>query len=83
MWLGIVLLVLGLLGHLLAAQGIGGTAMAYQHHIFAFFFLTLVSGVFIAGLGRRFWKGRNDITVLILGVTQALLGLAVTLHAGG
>lgn len=77
MWLGAILLGLGLLGHLLAARDIGGSALAYRHHIFGFLFLTLVSGVLLAGLGWRFWKGRHDITLLIVGALQALLGLLV------
>lgn len=76
-WLGVILLGLGLLGHLLAAQAIGGSAMAYRHHIFGFFVLSLVSGALIAGLGWRFWRGRHDITLLILGALQALFGLVI------
>ena len=76
-WLGVILLGLGLLGHLLAAQAIGGSAMAYRHHIFGFFLILLVSGALIAGLGWRFWRGRHDITLLILGALQALFGLVI------
>jgi hypothetical protein len=36
-----------------------------------------VSGVIIAALGRHFWKGRHDFTLLILGALQAILGLVV------
>ena len=75
--IGALLLGLGLLGHLLAAQGIGGSFVAYRDHVGGFLLLTLVSGVIVAGLGTRFWKGRHDITVLILGALQALLGLVV------
>ncbi|HEY2067331.1 MAG TPA: hypothetical protein VGG84_15355 [Gemmatimonadaceae bacterium] len=76
-WLGAILLAVGLLGHLLAAQAIGGTYVAYRDHIVGFVGLTFVSGLIIAGLGWRFWKGRHDITLLILGAVQALLGLLV------
>jgi len=76
-WLGVILLGVGLLGHLLAAQGIGGSAVDYTHHILGFFFLSIVSGALIAGLGWRFWRGRHDITLLILGALQALLGLVI------
>jgi NADH:ubiquinone oxidoreductase subunit K len=62
-WLGIILLGVGLLGHLLAARAIGGYYIAYRDHIFGFFILTLASAVIIAGLGWRFWKGRHDITL--------------------
>ena len=76
-WLGALLLVAGLVGHLLAAQAIGGSPVAYQHHIAGFFGLTVVTGAIIAALGSRFWRGRPDITLLILGALQALLGLLV------
>ena len=77
MWLGVVLLGLGLLGHLLAAQAIGGSRVAYRDHIAGFVALSLVSGAIIAALGWRFWRSRHDITLLTLGAVQALLGLAV------
>ena len=76
-WLGVLLLGVGLLGHLLAARAIGGSYVAYRDHIFGFFLLTLVSGVLLAGLGWRFWKGRHDITLLILGAVQTLFGLVI------
>ena len=76
-WLGVILVFAGLLGHFLAARAIGGSYVAYRDHIGGFVGLTLVSGAIIAVLGRRFWKGRTDITVLILGVIQALLGVYV------
>ena len=79
-WIGVLLLAAGLLGHLVAAQAIGGGYVAYRDHIFGFVFLSLVSGAVIAGLGWRFWRGRHDITVLILGVVQALLGFVVYLE---
>jgi hypothetical protein len=77
MWFGVVLLGAGLLGHLLAAQAIGGSTVAYRDHIAGFVILSLVSGALIAGAGRRFWRGRHDITLLSLGALQALLGVAV------
>lgn len=76
-WLGVVLLGVGLLGHLLAAHAIGGSSVAYTHHIAGFFGLSVVSGGLIAALGWRFWRGRHDITLLILGGLQALLGVMV------
>ena len=75
--LGIVLLVIGFLGHYFAARAIGGTYIAYRDHIFGFFVILLVTGLIIAGLGWRFWKGRRDITLLIVGVVQALFGVWV------
>jgi hypothetical protein len=77
-WLGVILIAVGLLGHLLAAQE-GGT-IAYQHHIFGFLLILVVSGGLIAGLAWRFWRGRHDITWLIIGAIQALLGLLVYLE---
>ena len=78
-WLGVILLAVGLLGHLLAAHGTGGRPVDYRHHVFGFFILSLVSAPLIAGLGWRFWRGRHDVTLLILGALQALLGLIIYL----
>lgn len=76
-WLGVLLLVLGLLGHVLAAHAIGGSRIAYTHHVFGFFLGLVVFGAIVGALGWRFWKGRFDITLLIVGIAQALFGLAV------
>ncbi len=76
-WLGVILLVVGLLGHLFAARAIGGSYVAYRDHIFGFFIMTLVSGALLAGLGWRFWRGRHDITLLILGALQTLFGAVI------
>jgi hypothetical protein len=76
-WLGVLLLVVGFFGHYFAARAIGGSYIAYRDHIFGFFAILLVTGAIIAGLGWRFWKGRRDITLLIIGVVQALLGIWV------
>jgi len=77
MRLGIVLLGAGLVGHLLAARAIGGSYVAYRDHILGFVLLTLVSGAITALLGWRFWRGRHDITVLAVGIVQALIGLVI------
>jgi hypothetical protein len=77
LWLGIALLGAGLLGHLLAARAIGGSQLAYRDHIVGFVGLTVISGALIAGLGWRFWRGRHDVSLLILGALQAALGLFV------
>ena len=76
-WLGVILLGLGFLGHFFAARAIGGSYVAYKDHIFGFFLILLVSGALIAGLGWRFWRGRHDITLLIVGAVQALFGLVI------
>ena len=75
--LGVILLVIGFLGHYFAARAIGGSYIAYRDHIFGFFVILLVTGLIIAGLGWRFWKGRRDITLLTVGLVQALLGVWV------
>jgi hypothetical protein len=78
-WLGMLLILLGLLGHILAARAIGGTHLAYRDHIVGFFAIAVVTGIIIGGLGWRFWKGRTDITLLLFGAAQALMGLFVYL----
>jgi len=78
--LGVLLLGVGLLLHLLSARAIGGSYVAYRDHIFGFVVLTLVSGAIIAGLGWRFWKGRYDITLLILGAVQTIVGIVVYIN---
>jgi hypothetical protein len=75
-WLGVLLIVVGFLGHFFAARAIG-TYIYYRDHIFGFFLILLVTGSIIAGLGWKFWKGRNDITLLIIGVVQALIGIVI------
>ena len=75
--LGLGFLIVGFLGHFLAARAIGGSYVAYRDHMLGFFGLTLVSGAIIAGLGWLFWRGRHDITLLSLGILQASLGLYV------
>ena len=75
--LGVILLVLGFLGHFFAARAIGGSYVAFRDHIQGFFLILVVTGAIIAGLGWRFWKGRNDITILVIGAVQALFGLVI------
>ena len=78
-WLGVLLFIAGLCGHLFAARAIGGYYIAYRDHIGGFVLIALVTGVIIVPLGLRFWKGRPDVTVLILGVTQAIIGFVIYL----
>jgi hypothetical protein len=79
-WLGVVLLVVGFFCHYFAARAIGGSYIAFRDHIGGFFLILVVTGAIIAGLGRLFWKGRNDITVLIIGAVQALFGIFVYIN---
>ena len=79
-WVGIVLLVLGLIGHLYAAHATGGSRVAYTHHVLGFFLILVVTGAIIAALGWRFWRSRPDITVLTVGAVQALFGLLVAVE---
>lgn len=76
-WLGIILVIGAFLFHLFAARAIGGTRVAYRDHMAGFGLILVVTGGIIALLGRRFWKGRPDVTVLIIGAVQALVGLLV------
>jgi hypothetical protein len=78
-WLGALLIVVGFLGHFFAARAIG-TYIYYRDHIFGFFLILLVTGPIIAWLGSRFWRGRRDITVLIIGVVQALFGIVIYIN---
>ena len=76
-WLGTMLLLVGLVGHVIAAHAMGGSRIAYVHHIGGFVGIAVVTGIIIVALGRLFWRGRRDITFLILGAVQALIGLLV------
>jgi hypothetical protein len=80
MWLGVILLIVGFLGHFFAARGIGGSYIDYRDHMFGFVLLTLVSLAIVAALGKRFWKGRPDITLAIVGVLQTIIGILVYLN---
>jgi hypothetical protein len=74
---GIILLVVGLGGHLYAAHVNSGSTIAYTHHIFGFLLILAVTGGIIWALGRRFWRTRPDVTLLIVGIIQAAFGLIV------
>ena len=78
-WLGVFLIVVGFFGHFFAARAIG-TYIYYRDHIFGFFVILLVTGSIIALLGRLFWRGRRDITVLTIGVVQALFGIVIYIY---
>jgi hypothetical protein len=76
----LLLLGLGLLGHLYAAYAMDGSRVAYTHHVLGFLLILLVTGGIIAGLGRLFWRTRPALTLLAIGVVQALLGLLVAVE---
>ncbi len=67
LWLGVLLLAAGLFFHLLAANAEGGRAIHYRHHVLGFVLLTAAASLLVVGLGRVFWRGRHDLTVLIVG----------------
>ena len=75
LWLGVLLLVVGLLGHVYAAHAMGGSTIAYTHHVLGYFLILLVTGGAIVALGWRFWRTRTGLAVLVVGIVQALLGL--------
>ncbi len=75
--IGLLLLGGALVAHLLAAQAIGGTYRAYRDHLLGFLGASVLSAAIVAGLGAKFWRGRSDISVLTIGVLQALLGIYV------
>ena len=79
-WAGAFFTVVGFLGHFLSARAIGGYAIAYRDHIFGFFVILLITGAIIALVGRFFWRGRRDITILTIGLVQAILGAVVYLN---
>jgi len=71
----LLLLALGLLGHLYAAHAMGGSRVAYTHHVLGFVLILLVTGGILAGLGWRFWRDRSALTLLAIGVVQVLFGI--------
>jgi hypothetical protein len=60
----------------------GGSALAYKHHVLGFLLILVVTGALIAGLSWFLWKGRHDITLLSIGAMQAVLGIAVYILQG-
>jgi hypothetical protein len=81
LWRGlvVVLFAIGLLGHLLAASAIGGSRMAYEHHVFGFLLILVVTGVVIAALGRWLWRDRPGVTWLAVSAVQAIFGIIIYL----
>ena len=79
---GIALVLLGLVGHLYAASAIGGSRIAYTHHVLGFVVILIVTGAILMVVGRYFWRTRPDRTLLMIGIVQALLGLYVAITPG-
>ena len=77
LWAGVLLLVIGLLAHVYAAHAMGGSTIAYTHHVLGYFMILLVTGGAIVALGWRFWRARWGLAILVVGIVQALLGLWV------
>ena len=73
----IVLLMIGLGGHVYAAHVNNGSTIAYTHHVLGFFLILAVTGGIIWALGRRLLRTRPDVTLLVVGIVQAVLGLLV------
>ena len=78
-WLGVLLIVVGFFGHFFAARAFG-TYIYYRDHIAGFFLILVVTGAIIAGLGWKFWRSRTDITILIIGIVQALFGIVIYIN---
>ena len=78
-WGGLLLLAIGLLGHVYAAYAMGGSRIAYTHHILGFVAILVVTGGLIAGVGYRFWRSRRSLAVLVIGAVQAIIGVWVGL----
>ena len=78
-WAAWMLLALGLAGHVYAAHAMGGSRIAYTHHVAGFFIILLVTGAVIVGLGWRFWRSHRAMAMLVVGVVQALIGLWIAL----
>jgi len=74
---GIALLLLGLGGHLASAYVIRALPHAFAHHIEGFLLLTMATALVLLALGWFFWRGRHDITLLLLGISQFVAGWAI------
>ena len=78
--LGFLFCGLGLAGHVLAAQAIGGSSTAYLHHIAGFFLILGVTSGIIVLAGWHFWKRRAALAFFVIGVVQAVFGLWIYLE---
>jgi hypothetical protein len=55
----------------------GGSRIAYLHHVLGFFIIAALTGLPLLGLAWLFWRGRHGVTLLAFGAVQGVLGLAV------
>jgi hypothetical protein len=78
-WSGLLLLAVGLLGHVYAAHAMGGSRIAYTHHILGFVAILIVTGGLIAAVGYRYWRTRPSLALLVIGAVQAFIGVWVGL----
>ena len=78
--LGILLLAAGFCGHFFAARAIGGTYLAYRDHLAGYFGIAIITGAIIVLLGRKFWRGRPDLTLFIIGFIQAAIGIYIYIN---
>src|SRR5687768_5617460 len=67
----------GLLGHVAAAQLMGGSGTAYFHHIGGFFLIAAITGLPIAGLTFLFWRRQRNRALLAFALIQLVLGILV------
>jgi uncharacterized membrane protein HdeD (DUF308 family) len=74
-WSAYLLLAVGLLGHVYAAHAMGGSRVAYTHHVLGFFLILIVTGAIITGIGWRVRRTHGALILLVIGVVQALIGL--------
>ena len=75
--LGVILLIGGFFGHAYAAHSLGPGHHAWRDHMLGFLGLTIVSAAIVGALGWKFWSRRTDITILVVGVIQLILGIVV------
>jgi hypothetical protein len=77
-----LLLLIGLAGHLFAADAIGGGNTAYLHHVGGFVLILAVTGGLLAALARFVWPRHWPVTLLTIGAIQAALGVWIALAPG-
>jgi hypothetical protein len=76
----LLLMLVGLGGHLYAAHAIGGSGTAYLHHVGGFVVILLVTGGVLAAPGKRRWRRWWPAVLITIGVLQAVLGVWIALQ---